>query len=165
MPYNKGVMGKSGSNSGSDEYYTPKIYWSSIKKYIPKRKIWEAFYGDGSSAKHLESLGFKVNKDLGDFFIASSKCKDLIVSNPPFSILNKVLAHLDTIKNDFILIIPIPKIAHMKTQEILKNMNVQVIIPNHYTGFVYKGEQTRCPPVYLCYLTRGLKLPRDLLYL
>lgn len=163
MPYNKTVLGKCGSNSGSDEYYTPRIYWESIKQYIPNVKIWEAFYGDGSSARHLTDLGYKVNNDLGDFFEA--KCDDFIVSNPPFSILNKVLKHLETLKNNFILIIPIPKLCHIKTQKYLKKMNIQVIIPNHYTGFVVNGEQTRCPPVYVCYLTRGLKLDRDLLYL
>ena len=162
--YNKFTAGKHGSGSGNDEYYTPRIYWESIKKYIPKSLVWEAFYGDGTSAKHLKDLGFKVMPDQGDFFKAKPN-KACIVSNPPFSILNKVLEALKDMPNKFILIIPIPKIAHLKTQKILKEMDIQIIIPNHYTGFILNGEQTRCPPVYLCYLCRGLKLERDILYL
>ena len=67
--------------------------------------------------------------------------------------------------NKFILIIPIPKLAHRKVYSIMKKMNIQVIIPNHYTGFVVNSIQTRCPPVYMCYITRGLELDRDLVYL
>ena len=162
--FNKFTAGKHGAGSGNDEYYTPKIYWDSIKKHIPKTKIWEAFYGDGTSAGHLKDLGFNVMPDQGDFFTAKPN-KACIVSNPPYSLLYKIFEKLVDMPNKFILIIPIPKLSHLKTQKFLKEMKVQVIIPNQYTGFILNGKQTRCPPVYLCYLCRGLNLPRDLLYL
>ncbi len=52
-----------------DDYMTPKSAWEAIKDYIPKdKKIWEAFYGDGTSAKYLKELGFDVICDDVDFF-------------------------------------------------------------------------------------------------
>ena len=43
-----------------DDYMTPFYVWKNIEKYIPKDKvIWECFYGDGESGKHLEKLGCK----------------------------------------------------------------------------------------------------------
>tara|TARA_R110000765_G_scaffold268162_2_gene367170 strand:+ start:1522 stop:2007 length:486 start_codon:yes stop_codon:yes gene_type:complete len=159
------TQGKKGSNQGSDEYFTPRIYWESIKELIPNETLWEAFYGDGSSAQHLRDLGFNVLEDTGDFFKVASKHKETIVSNAPFSKLYEVLKTLVDMPNKFILIIPIPKLAHRKVYSIMKKMNIQVIIPNHYTGFVVNSIQTRCPPVYMCYITRGLELDRDLVYL
>ena len=43
-----------------DDYMTPKYAWENIKEYIPKKIIWEAFYGDGNSGTYLRELGFDV---------------------------------------------------------------------------------------------------------
>ena len=67
----------------NDEYFTPKSAWEEIKDYIPNDKvIWEAFYGNGSSGKYLEDLGFNVIHESLDFF--TNNLGDIIVSNPPF---------------------------------------------------------------------------------
>eukprot|EP01050_Picozoa_sp_SAG11_P030545 SAG11_NODE_9086_length_945_cov_1.997636_3_plen_101_part_01 len=45
----------------SDNYMTSKKAWEAIRDYIPTGKvIWEPFFGDGRSGKHLKDLGFKV---------------------------------------------------------------------------------------------------------
>jgi hypothetical protein len=43
-----------------DDYMTPKYAWEDIKEFIPNKKIWEAFYGDGNSGNYLTELGFDV---------------------------------------------------------------------------------------------------------
>ena len=40
-----------------DDYITPKSAWENIKQYIPKKKIWEAFYGDGKVAHIYKNQG------------------------------------------------------------------------------------------------------------
>jgi len=73
-----------------DDYMTPLSAWDSIKEYIPKDKlIWEAFYGDGQSGKHLEQLGFNVIHEEIDFF--DNDKGDIIISNPPFSDKIKII--------------------------------------------------------------------------
>ena len=51
-----------------DDYITPKSAWTDIQKYIPKKKIWEAFYGDGKSGTYLKEMGFDVIHEPIDFF-------------------------------------------------------------------------------------------------
>jgi len=50
-----------------DDYITPKSAWTDIQKYIPKKKIWEAFYGDGKSGTYLKEMGFDVIHEPIDF--------------------------------------------------------------------------------------------------
>ena len=66
-----------------DDYMTPKYAWEDIKEYIPKKKIWEAFYGNGKSGDYLTELGFDVIHEEIDFF--ENDLGEIIVSNPPFS--------------------------------------------------------------------------------
>jgi hypothetical protein len=39
--------------SNHDDYMSPNSAWDNIKHLIPKKQIWEAFYGNGSSGKSL----------------------------------------------------------------------------------------------------------------
>ena len=80
----------------NDDYFTPKSAWEAIKEYIPKDKvIWEAFYGDGLSGKHLDDLGFNVVHENVDFF--TNNLGDIIVSNPPFSKTKEIFNRLKEI--------------------------------------------------------------------
>ena len=71
-----------------DDYMTPKYAWEDIKHLIPKKKIWECFYGDGNSGKFLTEFGFDVIHEPIDFFTEPPEEYDISVSNPPFS--NKI---------------------------------------------------------------------------
>ena len=51
-----------------DDYMTPASAWENIKEYIPKGKLWEAFYGDGTSGEYLIELGFDVIHEERDFY-------------------------------------------------------------------------------------------------
>ena len=87
-----------------DDYMTPFSAWDNIKQYIPKDKIiWEAFYGDGESGEHLTKLGFEtIHKEI-DFF--ESDEGEIIVSNPPFSLVKKIVPKLIELDKPFILLI------------------------------------------------------------
>ena len=90
----------------------------------------------------------------------------IIVSNPPYHNKNKMLKKLFDWDLPFILLMPIQTIAMVKTQRLLKNKNIQIIIPNIYKGFISKdGKQTKCPPFYICYICYNMNLERDIIYL
>lgn len=119
-----------------DDYMTPKSAWENIAYLIPRDKvIWEAFYGDGSSGKYLEELGFNVIHDMEDFFICNKG--DIIVSNPPFSKLKDILVRLKEIDKPFILILPTAKICSQYFRDfIIDNPNkLQIIIPKKRIHF------------------------------
>ena len=121
-----------------DDYMTPKSAWADIAKYIPSDKvIWEAFYGSGTSGRYLTELGFNVIHDATlDFFIEDRG--EIIVSNPPFSLIPQILKRMILLDKPFILLMPSSKINTQYFRDTLKD-KIQIIIPKkriHFDKYV-----------------------------
>lgn len=119
-----------------DDYMTPLYAWENIKDYIPKDKvIYEAFYGNGSSGTHLQSLGFNVIHEDIDFF--ENDKGDIVVSNPPFTKIPQVLARLKELNKPFILIMPSSKINTQYFRKLFCDTEdpIQIIIPRKRIQF------------------------------
>jgi hypothetical protein len=153
-----------------DDYMTPKYAWENIKQYIPKCKIWEAFYGDGNSGKYLEELGFDVIHEPIDFFEEEPDNYDIIVSNPPFSKVKEILQRLLIIDKPFILIMPSSKINTSYFRQ-WKDKKLQIIIPRkriHFLklidGKIPDNQKSACnfDCFYYCY---KINLPNDIIWL
>ena len=148
---------------------TPRYAWENIVDYIPKGVVlWEAFYGDGTSATHLQSLGFDVVSEDIDFF--EHDLGDIIVTNPPFSIAKTIIPRLKELDKPFILIMPVSKMCTGYVRESFKD-TLQIIIPpkrihfiKHVNGVVPKGWDSSCSfdCFYYCY---KINLPRDIVWL
>lgn len=153
----------------NDNWETPIEYLKQIEPYIPKDlKINDPFYMNGNVKQTWNKIGRDITHEDKDFFtIEKNDKKEIYVTNPPYSILNKVLEKLFVLDKPFVLLIPITKIALVKTQRILKGKDHLQLIPSPiYIGFINpKGERTRCPSQYFCYLCYKLFLKKDLLYL
>ena len=116
-----------------DDYMTPRSAWEAIIEYIPKDKvIWEAFYGDGKSGEYLCDMGFNVIHKQVDFF--KNDFGDIIISNPPFSIIKKIMSRLLILDKPFILILPSSKI-NTSYFRAWKDKNLQIIIPKKTNSF------------------------------
>ena len=146
-----------------DDYMTPKYAWENIKQYIPKKKIWEAFYGDGKSGTHLQELGFDVIHEPIDFF--EEDRGDIIVTNPPFSKSKEVMNRLYDLDKPFILIFPSSKINTQYFRK-WKDRGIQIIIPRKRLQFIKNGDelQNKCnfDCFYYCY---KMNLPNDIIWL
>lgn len=144
----------------NDEYFTPKSAWEAIKDYIPKDKvIWEAFYGDGSSGKHLEELGFKVIHEKVDFF--NHDLGEIIVSNPPFSQTKVIFKRLKELNKPFVLILPDYKIHTNYFREIFDDGEIQILVPRKRIQFTAKGSCSfDC--FYFCW---KMNLKKDIVFL
>jgi len=151
-----------------DDYMTPKIAWEAIQEYIPKDKqIWEAFYGDGKSGTYLQEMGFNVVHEPIDFF--ENDLGEVVVSNPPFSLCNKILPRLKELNKPFILIMPSSKMNTKYLRELFYNEDLQVIVPRKRIQFVkvVDGVATNTNSCnfdcfYYCW---KIKLPKDILFL
>jgi len=153
-----------------DDYMTPDYAWDNIKDYIPKDKvIWEAFYGNGQSGKHLKELGFKVIHEKIDFFTENRG--DIIVSNPPFSKSKDVLTRLKELNKPFVLILPSSKLNTQYVRNLFKDDKLQIIIPVkriHFEKLVDgkkpDGWKNACnfDCFYYCW---KLDLPKDIVWL
>ncbi len=155
-----------------DDYMTPDYAWDNIKKYIPDVKIWEAFYGDGESGIHLQSMGFDVIHEPIDFFDDDEVPEyDCIVSNPPFSHSKAVMERLAKLDKPFIIIMPSSKINTSYFRQNFMGKNIQIIIPRsrihfvkHVDGKAVKGWKNACnfDCFYYCY---KIGLERDITWL
>lgn len=155
-----------------DDYMTPKYAWDNIKQFIPTDKvIWEAFYGDGVSGKHLTELGFNVIHEPVDFF--EENRGDIIVSNPPFSKSKEVLTRLKELDKPFIIILPSSKINTQYVRSLFMECEdkLQLIIPRKRIHFEKKVEgktpenwKNACnfDCFYYCW---KMDLPRDIVWL
>ncbi len=119
-----------------DDYMTPFSAWKSIEHIIPKNKvIWEAFYGDGKSGEYLTELGFNVLHEKVDFF--ENNLGEIIVSNPPFSLVKEILERLVELGKPFILILPSSRINTQYFRKLFGNNKdkIQIIIPRKRIHF------------------------------
>jgi len=118
-----------------DDYMTPKSAWEAVKHIIPQDKlIWEAFYGDGTSGKHLTELGFNVIHQDVDFF--ENDLGEIVVSNPPFTKCPEVLTRLKELNKPFILIMPCSKLTTQYFRKLFNGDNdLQIVIPRKRIQF------------------------------
>lgn len=153
-----------------DDYMTPKYAWENIKQFIPADKvIWEAFYGDGESGKHLsEIVSNKVIHEPIDFF--ENNEGEMVISNPPFSRCKDVMNRLYELDKPFILIFPSSKINTQYFRK-WKDKGIQIIIPRKRIHFIKKVEgetpsdyKSSCnfDCFYYCY---KINLPKDIIWL
>lgn len=110
----------------SNECYTPYYAVDPILKYIPKDKIiwcpfdeeWSAFY------QSLKQNGYKVIrshlKDGQDFFKYEPEKWDILLSNPPFSLKDKILKRVDNFNKPFALLLPLASLQGEKRYPYLK---------------------------------------------
>lgn len=106
-------IGYLSSNKTDNELYTPFYAVDPIIKYLPKDKViwcpfdeeWSAFY------IRLKELGYKTIrsslKDEQDFFKYEPSSWDIIISNPPFSIKDKVIDRLYSFNKPFAILLPL----------------------------------------------------------
>lgn len=154
-----------------DDYMTPLSAWQNIEHIIPRNKvIWEAFFGDGESGNHLKSLGFDVIHEDIDFF--ESNKGDIIVSNPPFSETDSVLARMKELGKPFILIMPSSKINTQYVRRLFSEETdkLQIIIPRKRIQFIKlvdgKKVETKNACNFDCfYYCWKMNLERDITWL
>lgn len=150
-----------------DDYMTPKYAWENIQHLIPKDKvIWEAFYGNGESGKYLTELELNVIHEEIDFF--NNDLGDIIVSNPPFSQIKKIMKRLIILDKPFILILPSSKINTSYFRE-WKN-KIQIIIPPKRIHFIKvingKKDETKSSCNFDCfYYCYKMNLKSDIVWL
>ncbi len=145
----------------NDNYYSKKEVWEKIQQYIPKDKvIYEPFYGDGKSGEYLKELGCNVIHKPVDFF-ENNFVYDCIVSNPPFSIRQKVFTRLKELDKPFIIVM-FPIVLSCKWFLDLYD-DIQIIIPKSRVKFYGNGKTNYTPNGGVWYFCWKMDLPKDLI--
>ena len=153
----------------SDNWETPRCYLECLLPFIGDRTINDPFFSTGRVKSIWKSLGKDITHTNSDFFnLEPSDIKeDCIISNIPFSIKNRVFRRLFELDKPFIVLVPIQTIAYIKTQRIIGDKSIQLIIPNVYKGYIdpITGEQTKALPFYSIFVCYKMNLNQDINYI
>tara|TARA_R100000654_G_scaffold74846_2_gene110263 strand:- start:1057 stop:1530 length:474 start_codon:yes stop_codon:yes gene_type:complete len=149
----------------SDNFMTNEEEWNRIKEFIPNdKKIWAPFYGDGKQKQYFSNMGFDIIHEDRDFFQYTPDF-DIIIDNPPFSNLRKILEKIKELENPFMLLMPSSKINAIWFLKMFKE-HLQIIIPINKLHFTNLNEDKKFNfnwGVYVyCY---KMNLEKDLIFI
>ena len=158
------------SDKEDNELYSPYYITDYIIKYLPKDKIiwcpfdceWSAFY------QRLKELGYKVVRSSlqegQDFFEYEPDGWDIIVSNPPFSLKDKVMEILYSFNKPFAILLPLNSLQG-KTRYKYFKQGIQILSFDArvcYHDKEHMENVVKGSPFATAYFCRDL-LPRDLI--
>jgi hypothetical protein len=159
-------------NEISDEVYTPDYAIFPLLKYIPKHaKIWCPFDTEDSNyVKLLKENGNDVIHThinyKQDFFEYQPNDFDIIISNPPYSIKDKILERCYELGKPFALLLPITTLEGIKRNKLYRKYGLQLIVLDRRIEFydVTPGKETKTGcwfnTSYFCWKL----LPKDIIF-
>jgi hypothetical protein len=135
----------------NDEYDTPLYAVKLIEPYLkPNSLIWCPFDKEYSNfVKYFESVGHKVvysHIDYGqDFLKAKIKTKfDYIVSNPPYSIKDKIYQKLFELDIPFAMLVNLQGLADGKIRfDLFQSNEVEIMYVYPRICYIRDGKQTK----------------------
>lgn len=146
MALNKGYL-QANTTKESDLVYTPEYAVRPLLKYIDKNmRIWCPFDEEDSSfVKVFKENGYNVfysHINLGqDFFnYEPQESYDIIISNPPFSVKDKVLKRLYILNKPYAMLLPIPALQGQKRFPYIKDC--EALIFDKRINY-YKNKETK----------------------
>ena len=148
----------------SDCMYTPYYAVEPLIKYIPKNKIiWTPFDMEYSAFVQLlranGNIVFSSHIDNGlDFFTHEPFMYDMIISNPPFSLKDKVLKRLYELGKPFAMLINFQGIFDHKDRfEMFKNNKVEMLWLSPRVNYIKPNENSASGvPFQSGYLCSGI---------
>jgi hypothetical protein len=151
-----------GKSKTCDHWNTPKTAIDAVVHLIPQGSIvYEPFWSkDSKSHIYLQENGFKTVSHVGDFYSDPPDC-NIIVTNPPFSDIQRALSRLFELGKPFILIVPLSLIVRQYFRQYKDK--VSILIPAKRIQFESENSKDRSP-FDCCYIT-SLKLNDKLIFL
>lgn len=151
--------------SRDDNYSTSKDAYELLKAYIPRDiTIYDPFYCDGKCKTYMEQVFPTctiINEDK-DAFTWFPEC-DMIITNPPFSMKDKVLKWLIEKNKPFCCILPVTYFVTKKFCDLPGYQDFQFIATNTRIKYELKDSVKKPSPYYgsmwYCY---GMKLPKNI---
>jgi len=130
-----------------DLYNTPREAVEIILPYIPKnvKTIWEPCCGNFKISEVLIEKGYNViSTDITDLdphdFLSYEPDEhyDLILTNPPFSLKNKILQRCFELKKPFFLLLPLTSLETKYRGELYKKYGITLYIIPYRVQFLAK---------------------------
>ena len=158
------------SNKENNELYTPYYAVEPILKYLPKNKVIWCPFDDEWSAYYqlLKQNRFNVIRSSleegQDFFAYEPEEWDLIVSNPPFGLKDKVIERLYKLNKPFAILLPLNSLQGISRFRYFKT-GIQILSFDKRISFHNPNSMDRYikgTPFASAYFCRDI-LPKDLI--
>lgn len=155
----------------SNENYTPYYAVIPLLKYIDKSKIiwcpfdeeWSAYY------QTFKNNGYKVIRshlnNNKDFFTYEPEQYDIIISNPPYNIKDKILKRLNDLQKPFAVLLPLPSLQGKDRYKWCFKDGIQILAFDERIGFHHEDKMDKTKegsPFAAVYFCRDV-LPKDLI--
>lgn len=154
---------RSGTNTKTkfktDDYSTPPEAYELLFKFIPRNKInWDPFYFQGRLNIPEDTTFIHEDKD---FFQYIPDEYDFIISNPPYSIKERIFERCENIGKPYALLVPFDTLERKYMNTILKTRDVSIIVPHKR----YKYNDCKfTPPFKSVWICVGFGLSKQLIF-
>ena len=151
---------KARKKNGSDIYYTPKWVIEKVITLLPKPDkdfvIWECMCGEGHISKYLIEKGYNVistdiknGEEFNFLTYEPNQEYSIILTNPAFSIKNKVLKRCYELKKPFLLLLPIMALESKVRIEMFKKYGISYFQLDKRVNYIkYNKNKTSSSPFY-----------------
>ena len=131
-------------NNTDDNWNTPKTAVDAVVHLIPKSStVYEPYWNKTSKSHiYLHEHGFKTVSHTGDFY-SNPPNFDIIVTNPPFSDIQRCLSRLFELGKPFIIIAPLSLIVRNYFKQYRDK--ISILIPAKRIQFQRDGSNDRSP--------------------
>ena len=135
--------------TSKDDYETPKSVLELVLSRLDPNKVvlWEPFVGTGRSTRFMRELGFDIIENEFDNFFETVRIPVLpdndartvvLVTNPPFSIKDKILQKLQTLQvQRFALLLPATTLHALYWNAFAKEKEISLIIPSRRIKYLF----------------------------
>lgn len=151
-----------------DNYTTPLCAFEDLKLYKPNDyiKIYDPFYNDGKAKGYLQTTfsNCDIIHEDRDAFTWMPDC-DVIITNPPFSLKNKVLQWLMEVDKPFMLLLPVNQMCNKGFKTLKNFQKLQFIVPNGRYNFEFDGKQNGGCWFNVLWYCYKCNLPKDINYI
>ncbi len=149
-----------------DHYDTPRAAYELIAPFVPPgATLWDPFYNTGRCADTLRAVfpDSTVIHENRDALSWSPDC-DVIVCNPPFSAKYDWLQWLLDGRRAFAVLLPMATLSAAKFAALRGHDTVQLVIPSKRLHYERDGAVVKGCSFESVWVTRGLALPRDVVW-
>ena len=130
-----------------DELFTPNYAITPILKYIPRdvKTIWcPCDKEDSKIVRLLSNNGYNVlysHIDQGDDFLTESPSGpyDMIITNPPFSIKDKIIKRCYDLGKPFALLLPLTALEGERRNKLFTENGIGVVVLDKRVDYNGKG--------------------------
>lgn len=159
--------------ANNNEMYTPPEAVQIILPFLPKDKVYrEACYGMWHFAQELTRGGVEVvwHKDIDCLTSEPEQNWDIWITNPPFNGNKMFVDRAIELWKPFVFLMRLEHLWGVDAYDLLHDLDIQILIPKRRINYIKRMDdgtlkQQVWIPFHSIFITRGMNLPKQIMYI